>query len=78
MIYSYFKGTLTEKTQDYVVIECGGVGYVLQMGPGLSSKLPSVGEEAIVYAYLHFSQDRQQLLVSRTESLKDFSNFLSL
>lgn len=61
MIYSYFKGTLTERTEEFVVIECGGVGYVLQMGPGLSSNLPALGEEAMVYAYLHFSQDRQQL-----------------
>lgn len=60
-MYSYFIGTLSELTELGMVIECGGIGYELQMGPVLASKLGAIGEKAKVYSYFHITQDNQQL-----------------
>ena len=30
-MYDYFRGKLIEKTPTYAVIECGGVGYILNI-----------------------------------------------
>lgn len=60
-MYYYFKGVLTEKLENAIVIECNGVGYELQIGPVLASKVGSIGSEVKVYSHFYIGQDRQEL-----------------
>ncbi len=60
-MYSYFKGILTERGGNGVVVECGGVGYDIQMGQQLAAKMGDIGQEVTCYIHFHLSQDNQQL-----------------
>ncbi len=56
MIYS-LTGTLLKKTLDTAVINCGGVGYLVQISANVSGALPSVGSEATLYTYMNISEN---------------------
>ncbi len=60
-MYNYFRGVLEEKADDFIVVECMGVGYQLQMGPALAQKIGQIGAEVKVYAHHYVAQDRQEL-----------------
>lgn len=60
-MYSYIRGVLTERNEDGVVVDCGGLGFDLVMGPVLSQRLGELGREITVYTHFHMSQDNQQL-----------------
>lgn len=55
-MYAYFKGVITEITHDSVVLECGGVGWLLQV-TGSVLRLVQVGQEAKLYAYQVVRED---------------------
>lgn len=52
-MYAYFKGTIVRKTTTILVIECGGVGYEVNIPLSTYDKLPQVGE--IVELQIHYS-----------------------
>lgn len=56
MIYS-LTGKLLEKNTGEVVIECGGVGYLVRITGPASGALPPVGENATIYTYLAVSEN---------------------
>lgn len=56
MIYS-LTGILALKTPDEVVIECGGVGYLVGIPATVSGVLPAVGEKATLYTYMNVSDN---------------------
>jgi Holliday junction DNA helicase RuvA len=60
-MYSYFKGILTEKSPDTVVIECGGVGYELKIPLSSFDLLPSLNELVKLYVYAHTKEDGTRL-----------------
>ncbi|MDL2294659.1 Holliday junction branch migration protein RuvA [Ruminococcaceae bacterium OttesenSCG-928-D13] len=55
MIYS-LTGVITEKTPAMLVVECGGVGYLLSVPGSSLAALPAVGETATVYTHLNVTE----------------------
>lgn len=59
-MYDYIKGTITEKNATYVVVETGGVGYLLTVSLYTFSKLKDL-KEAKVYVHLAIKEDAHVL-----------------
>lgn len=55
MIYSV-KGTLAHLEANFAVVECSGVGYGVRTSATTIAQLPKVGEEAMLYTYLHVTE----------------------
>ncbi len=55
MIYSV-RGKLIHVENNLAVIECAGVGYAVRTSAVSISHLPSMGEEAVLYTYLHVAE----------------------
>src|SRR5262245_28643798 len=54
---AYLRGTLIDQTTEAVVLDVGGVGYLVHLtAPGLRA-LPALGSEARLYVYTHATQD---------------------
>ena len=51
-MFSHFDGVVSEKQAGSLVIDCGGVGYLLQVSNTTLSAAPAVGERMKVYALL--------------------------
>ena len=56
MIYS-LRGTLLEKSLSEAVIECAGVGYLVQIPATAAGALPAVGENATLFTSLHVTEN---------------------
>jgi Holliday junction DNA helicase RuvA len=51
------RGTLLQNSPDGVVIEAGGVGYVITVTAAAQRRLPPLGENAFLLIHTHFTQD---------------------
>jgi Holliday junction DNA helicase RuvA len=49
---SYIEGLLTEKNPAYSIIECGGIGYLLNISLNTYSTLPDVGQKCRLFTHL--------------------------
>ncbi len=56
-MFQYIKGTLTEIEGDSIVIEAGGIGYLLIVNSRMIYDLPPVGNEVKVYVYFQVRED---------------------
>lgn len=56
-MYAYIKGTLTEMTEDAVVVEAGGIGYNIKVSTTTADLLPGVGSEVKIYTYTLVRED---------------------
>lgn len=56
-MYAYIKGTLTEITEDAVVVEAGGIGYNIKVSTTTADLLPGIGSEVKVYTYTLVRED---------------------
>ena len=67
-MYDYFRGKLIEKTPTYAVIDCGGVGYVLNISLTTFSQITNP-ENCLLYAHLAVREDAHVLFgfASKTE-----------
>lgn len=54
---AFITGTLEEKSENGVVINCNGMGYEVQTSTATLSSLPLVGEECKIYTYLQVKED---------------------
>ena len=72
-MYNYFNGIVTDTENNYIVVECNGVGY--QIFVGNPYQFP-VGEEAKVYVYNHIREDEYSLYGFKTKDEKEL--FLKL
>lgn len=59
-MYAYFEGTITEKNPAYVVVDCHGVGYLLNISLNTFSKIPESGK-CKIFAHLIVREDDQLL-----------------
>jgi holliday junction DNA helicase RuvA len=57
-VISRLRGTIAARTAAGIVIDVGGVGYLVAATPRVTAR---VGEEAVVETYLHIRQDVLQL-----------------
>lgn len=55
------RGPVLEISEDEVLIEAGGVGYIVRAGSRSLSRLPAVGEEAILHIESKTSEDGTRL-----------------
>ncbi|MCD8132791.1 MAG: Holliday junction branch migration protein RuvA [Clostridiales bacterium] len=56
-MYSYIKGTLEEISEDFIVIENGGIGYQIRVPMRSMDRLPGRGEQVKVFTYLYVRED---------------------
>ncbi len=66
MIYSV-RGKIIHKGTDLAVIECGGVGYACRTTLASLSGMGRIGEETMLYTYLHVREDNVELFGFLTE-----------
>lgn len=74
-MYDYIKGILTKITAKYIVVEAGGIGFVLQVANPYAYS-GSVNQQVTVYSHQVIRDDAHLLYGFRTEAEK--SVFLSL
>jgi Holliday junction DNA helicase RuvA len=75
-MYNHIAGTLDSKTPTEVVIDAGGVGFVLRVPFSTASALPNVGQRTKLLAHLHVTDDAHTLYGFATEEERAF--FLQL
>ena len=56
MIYS-LTGSIMEKTPVEAVLQCGGVGYLVNIPLTTAGQLPAIGAEATLYTYMNVSEN---------------------
>ena len=55
-LYYYIKGKLTLKTENFVVVDAGGVGYQLYMPAPSIERLGAEGSDVTVWSYLYVKE----------------------
>lgn len=60
-MYYYIKGTLAKKTENYIVIDAGGVGYMINTSLTSITNAGDAGSDIIMYTYLHVREDVMDL-----------------
>lgn len=60
-MYAYFKGILTEKYIESIVVEVENIGYNIKVSQGTVAMLPPIGEMIKVYTYTSVREDAIQL-----------------
>ena len=70
------RGTLVDTTSDVVVIDVGGVGYLVAVTPRTLAGLPGLGEEAVLHTHLYVREDQLSLYGFDTQSDKELFSVL--
>lgn len=60
-MFAHIDGIVSEKTPDALVIDCHGVGYLLQVSGSTLSQAPAVGERMKCYTALSVREDAMEL-----------------
>lgn len=60
-MYAHIEGIVAEKDQDSIVLEAGGVGYLLNVSGATLSMAPAVGEKMKLYCLLNVREDAMEL-----------------
>ena len=58
---SYIKGELVELTENAIVLDHDGMGFLIMMPASILAKLPAVGSELKVHTYLYVKEDALDL-----------------
>lgn len=78
-MYYYIKGTLVQKSDNYIVVDANGVGYMINTSLTTLSSLGSIGTEVTIYTYLHVREDAMELSGFATQEEKNmFIHLLSV
>ena len=78
-MFAYLKGSLEEKSVNYVVVDVGGVGYKIFMSESAISALGDLGEVVKIHTYLRVAEDDMSLFGFITkEELKMFELLISV
>ena len=77
MIYSV-SGKLIHTEGSLAVIECGGVGYACRTTQTTLSKLPKLGEQALLYTHLAVREDAMELFGFATDELACFELLITV
>lgn len=75
-MYYYIKGILVKKGENYIVVDAGGVGYMINTSYTSMTDAGEVGREVTVYTYLHVREDVMELFGFTT--LEEKTVFLQL
>ncbi len=60
-MYAHINGIVAEKAENTLVIDCGGVGYLLIVSGATLSMAPAVGEKMKCYTHLNVREDALEL-----------------
>jgi len=60
-MYAHVNGTVAEKAENMLVIDCGGVGYLLTVSAATLAASPAVGEKMKCYTWLSVREDALEL-----------------
>lgn len=60
-MYAYFKGIITQKEEDGLILEVNQIGYHIFMPGSMLDALPGVGQEAMIHTYTYVKEDAMQL-----------------
>ena len=60
-MFAHFDGVVAEKTADSIVIDVGGVGYLLYVSGATLQMAPPVGERMKLYSILNVREDAMEL-----------------
>lgn len=60
-MYAHIEGTVAEKDQESIVLDAGGVGYLLNVSGATLSVAPAVGEKMKLYCVLNVREDAMEL-----------------
>lgn len=78
MIYSV-RGKLIYSGENFVVVECGGVGYRVYTSQNTKNRLPNNNSEVILYTYLSVREDAMELYgFSDIKELECFKMLISV
>ncbi len=75
-MYYYIKGKLVLKDTGFVVVEAGGIGYMLYASLHTIETAGEIGSDVMMYTYLSVREDAQDLFGFTTKEEKDM--FLKL
>ncbi len=76
MIYC-LKGELIDKSADFAVISCGGVGYYVSIPSTAAGALKEVGETVTVYTVMHVTENDVSLFGFSDTQSRDMFNLLT-
>ena len=78
-MYAYIKGTLEEKSNNFIVVENNGIGYKIFMSESAIQKLGEKGEKVKIYTYYYVKEDNISLYGFITnEELKMFELLITV
>ena len=60
-MFAHFDGIVAEKTADSIVLDVGGVGYLLSVSGATLQQCPAVGERFKLYSVLNVREDAMEL-----------------
>lgn len=73
------RGKIGLKTDKFIIVETGGVGYKISVSPDLLSKSQKIGEEVFLFIHTHVREDAIDLYgFSGREELEFFEMLLSV
>ncbi|MCQ2466066.1 MAG: Holliday junction branch migration protein RuvA [Clostridia bacterium] len=75
-MYSYIKGRLVRRTDEYIVVENNGIGYQINCPMGISFELGDLDSDILVYLHQNVKEDDISLFGFSSQEQKDL--FLQL
>jgi Holliday junction DNA helicase RuvA len=75
-MYDYVSGRLAARRGGSIVIDVGGVGYLITTPASTASILPDIGSQVKLLTYFHVTEKNQQLFGFATDAERDI--FVSL
>ena len=78
-MYDYFSGKLTSKsmtTNAYATVECGGIGYLININSRTLAELPEIGEQLKLFVSLVHKEDSMSLCGFLHKEDRDIFNIL--
>ena len=60
-MYYYIKGTLVQKSDNYIVVDANGVGYMICTSLNSMQNTGEIGKKITIYTYLHVREDVMDL-----------------
>lgn len=70
------RGLLAQRSDERVVLDVAGVGYLVTVTPRTLSDLPGIGEEVVLHTHLHVREDQLALYGFDTEDDKNLFGML--
>lgn len=64
-------GKIVRKAGDFIILQQGGIGFQIDMAPGMIAQLPPVGESVTLYTHLHVRENEMGLFGFSSEEEKN-------